>query len=150
MYSRNRFWGKVLDTASFGFCVIDRLWKGGRSWCTWIAWTHTWYALRFSFFCLSSGGSGENVLAFDLWGNGCSPSLSNFLKNQQTEGRKENERGRKRESWFYLQLFQLGESLDGFGEAFQIVVVQISETNTDKCWHYNTTKRMMSMSNKGS
>lgn len=48
-----------------------------------------------------------------------------------------NER-RERSVFFYLQLFQLGESLDGFGEGFEVVVVQISETNTDTCQENET------------
>lgn len=79
------------------------------------------------------------MLAFHLWGNGSNPSLCNFLNNQWME----------REAVFYLQLFQLGKSLDGFREGFEVVVVQISETNTDICQENETEWCPMFISDNG-
>lgn len=48
-------------------------------------------------FVSHQGEVKENVLAFDLGGNGSNPSLYNFLKYEQTEreGRREKVGGRK-------------------------------------------------------
>lgn len=61
---------------------------------------------------------------------GPTPRSTTSLKKEETERerRRKGERKRETECCLYLQLFQLGESLDGFGKAFQVVVVQISET----------------------